>query len=55
MRCHKRKSTAIFKGKERDNVNKASLNPLSAFAVEISSPRKPYRGEVTVNSMEQMS
>jgi hypothetical protein len=30
----KRKNTYTFKGKQRDNVNKA-------VAVEISSPRKP--------------
>jgi hypothetical protein len=41
MKCNKRKNNATFKGKQRDNVNKAKPPLLSAVAVEISRPRKP--------------
>jgi hypothetical protein len=37
IRCKKRKTSATFKGKQRDNEYKA--HPLSAVAVEISSER----------------
>jgi hypothetical protein len=46
IKSNKRKNNATFKGKQRDNVNKAKPNLLSAVNVEISSPRKPLgRGE----------
>ncbi len=39
-----RKNNGTFKGKQRNNVNKAEQHPLSSVAVEISSPRNqsPY-------------
>jgi hypothetical protein len=37
----KRKNNATFIDKQRDYVNKAKPIPLSAVAVEISSPKKP--------------
>jgi hypothetical protein len=38
---NKRKNNATFIDKQRDYVNKAKPLPLSAIAVEISSPKKP--------------
>ncbi len=45
---NKRKNNATSKGKQRDGVNKAKPPPLSAVAVEISSPRKQWGGVLKI-------
>jgi hypothetical protein len=40
IKCNKRKNNATFKGKQRDNVDKAKPPPLPASALQISKYKK---------------
>ncbi len=44
IKCNKRKRNAIFKANKEKMQTKPSPHPLSAVAVKITSPRKPWGG-----------